>query len=185
MSPPRLEYFVLHWSNTLQDRIPKGCLPGFLHWLIPSRHKEEVTDQKAKVVASVPNYGLASSLMTPTEWAFFCALAPCAQKHRLFVAPKVRLADVLTVPPSPKRSQSAFNRIRSKHIDFALCSARDGSFVVAVELDDRSHERKAVRERDQFVDAALASAGLPILRFAASSRYERTEISGKLAQIIS
>ena len=42
--------------------------------------------------------------------------------------------------------------------------------VLVIELDDRSHWQMEARKRDAFKDAALASAGVPILRVRASGR---------------
>ena len=36
--------------------------------------------------------------------------------------------------------------------------------MLAIELDDASHELKARKERDMFVNALFASTGIPLLR---------------------
>ena len=56
--------------------------------------------------------------------------------------------------------------------------------MLAIALDDASHDRKDRQDRDGFVDSALAAAGLPILHVKASARYDanavRAAIDGKL-----
>jgi hypothetical protein len=47
---------------------------------------------------------------------------------------------------------------------------------LAIELDDRSHARPAARRRDDFKDAALAAAGLPLLRVTAAGGYDLAEL---------
>lgn len=100
--------------------------------------------------------------MSPAERAFFSVLDQAAgDDWRVFA--KVRIADVLTPAKGLNRSrwQSAFNAISAKHIDFVLCDPADVATKLAVELDDKSHDRPNRRRRDRLVEAACASAGLP------------------------
>ena len=91
---------------------------------------------------------------------------------------KVRLADILTVKKDTEGSRwrSAFNRIQSKHLDYAACDPETYAIVFVVELDDRSHEQKDRQERDAFVEAALAHAGVPLYRFPVEESYSVKEI---------
>ena len=61
---------------------------------------------------------------------------------------------------SPRRSL-LHRRSRSKHVDFLLSDRQHVSPVLVIELDDSSHERQDVRERDREKDAILQAAGLP------------------------
>jgi hypothetical protein len=54
--------------------------------------------------------------------------------------------------------------VRQKHVDFLLCDREKVGPVLVIELDDASHQREDVRERDGAKDAILQAAGLPILR---------------------
>ena len=56
-----------------------------------------------------------------------------------------------------------FNKIRSKHIDFALADD-DTNIIALIELDDSSHKRQDRVERDIFVDAVLKNTGYTLLR---------------------
>jgi very-short-patch-repair endonuclease len=49
---------------------------------------------------------------------------------------------------------------------------------LAIELDDRTHQRPDRRDRDTFVDRALATAGVPILRVPAAARYDPAALKG-------
>jgi hypothetical protein len=49
-----------------------------------------------------------------------------------------------------------------------------------IELDDRSHQRDKTKERDAFVDAVLARAGIPIVRIAAAATYKERELRRRL-----
>lgn len=88
---------------------------------------------------------------------------------------KVRLADLVYVSKGTGSRQSHFNRINRKHIDFVLCN-RDLAPLVAIELDDASHDEDEREERDEFVDAVLAAAALPIVHIRARRGYALDDI---------
>ena len=113
---------------------------------------------------SPPRYVRQQSLFTPPERKFRRALAK-AFEDRCEVYAKVRMVDLIT--PSGKEGGRgwwrAFRRISSKHIDFVLAED-DGSLLLAIELDDASHQRRDRRARDKLVERAFAQAGMPLLR---------------------
>lgn len=102
--------------------------------------------------------------------------------YRIFA--KVRLADLIKVKSGLSKSawQSAFNRINSKHIDFVVNKSDDLSLVCAIELDDKSHQKR--KSRDEFVNKALEAAGIPLFRFPVKQAYELTEIRTTLEGIL-
>jgi hypothetical protein len=77
-----------------------------------------------------------------------------------------------------------FNRISAKHVDFLLCDPSDVSPVLAIELDDATHERADRRRRDAFLDEAFASAGLPLARFRAGTAYDPAQLADEIAEAI-
>jgi very-short-patch-repair endonuclease len=89
----------------------------------------------------------------------------------------VRVADLLYTRKGTEKRQTHFNRISAKHIDFVLCRADDVSPVLAVELDDASHDRDDRKDRDTFVDGAFAAAGFPLLRVRARAGYNAGELA--------
>lgn len=76
---------------------------------------------------------------------------------------------------------SALNRITSKHVDFAVCDPRTLQVVGVIELDDSSHDRADRERRDKFVDAALSSAGVPLVRIPAQRAYTPAEIRQRVS----
>ena len=54
---------------------------------------------------------------------------------------------------------------------------------LVIELDDKSHHRPEVRERDRFKDDPLASAGVPILRVKVGW-YEADDLRARVADYI-
>ena len=87
------------------------------------------------------------------------------------------------MPRQQNRSEfySHFNRIASRHVDFLICTPSTMQPLVAIELDDSSHERPHRRERDNFVDNAFQAAGLPLIHFRARHTYNTREIAKRLS----
>jgi very-short-patch-repair endonuclease len=84
----------------------------------------------------------------------------------------VRMADLIRVRKDTPKSQSWRNRIHAKHIDFLLCDHGTMQAKLAVELDDATHQRPDRVKRDKFVNAALDSAGIPLLRVDVQNEYD-------------
>lgn len=121
-------------------------------------------------------------LFTPAERSFLGVLQQSVgEEYSIFG--KVRLGDLIAPGKGLNNSQrqTALNKINLKHIDFLICRSDNLAFVATVELDDKSHRRKDRSMRDEFVDHALGSAGIPIIRFAAQKGYELTEVKQRLA----
>lgn len=123
-----------------------------------------------------PRYRRADFL-TGAESTFAMSLRQAAGPTWHLMA-KVRLADLLL--PSDPADRSGFNKVSSKHVDFVLCEPESLHPVLIVELDDSSHERAHRRERDSFLDAALVSVGLPVVRFKVSLAYDPSVLRRKL-----
>ncbi|NQT94558.1 MAG: DUF2726 domain-containing protein [Lentisphaerae bacterium] len=129
-------------------------------------------------------YEREAGLFSPAERSFLGVLEQAvAGQFRIFG--KVRLADVIGVKRGLSRStqQSAFNRIQSKHLDFVVCDPDTLSVEFAVELDDSSHGRAARKQRDTFVDEALAAAGVPLFRFSAKRSYSVQSLRDQLFDV--
>ena len=101
--------------------------------------------------------------MTKPELKFFIKLQEYAEEQSLLVFPKVRLADILKPDERQNRWQAAFNKIKSKHVDFVLCDKTTLEIKYIVELDDKSHERPDRKERDAFVDSIMAQCKYEII----------------------
>ena len=58
--------------------------------------------------------------------------------------------------------------------------ASDFGVVAALELDDSSHQRAKVKERDGFVDGALEAAGVRVVRVKWGRGYDLEAVAGVL-----
>lgn len=114
------------------------------------------------------------SLLTAGEHAFYEPLCR-AVGRRYGISLKTRLADVVACSEEHWKTGHG-NRIGQKHIDFLLYDLRTAAVVLAIELDDKSHATDRRRERDAFVDEALRTAGVVLLRVEAAASYSAAEI---------
>jgi hypothetical protein len=106
-------------------------------------------------------YTKRASLLTPAELRFYRVLLQ-ALPNGMTAFVKVRLMDIVNVPDKAWREYGA--PASGMHLDFVLADTATAEVRLVIELDDRSHLRPEVRERDRFKDDALASADVPILR---------------------
>lgn len=103
-------------------------------------------------------------LLTQPEHQFFDSLLKMvgAEYH---VFPQIHLASILNHKVRNGQNwRGAFRHIDEKSVDFVLCDKERISPILAIELDDRTHERPDRRERDREVERILADVGLPLLR---------------------
>jgi hypothetical protein len=129
----------------------------------------------------VQPYVLRPSLFTPAERSFLgCLDSILPSDIRVFA--KVRLADLFSVEKTVDRSawQSAFNKINSKHVDFILYRANDLSPLLAIELDDRTHDREDRQQRDVFLEGIFEASSLPLLRIKVQKAYKAEDIAKRV-----
>ena len=120
-------------------------------------------------------YHRRKSLITQSELKFFRVLqSTVGGKFQIFVM--VRIADLLQVDKGTNKYRSWLNRIVAKHVDFVICDKESLQPLVAIELDDRSHQRPERQKRDELVDRAFQSANMPLLRFPVEAEYDGKKI---------
>jgi len=126
-----------------------------------------------KPVVPIQPYSKVEYFFTPAEKKFFDVLVEAAG-NEVVVLSKCRVADLIDV--DAQKHFGPFNRIKSKHIDFVLVEKSDGALLCAIELDDKSHQRKKRVERDQFLDEVFAQVELPLFRFKVKREYSVADI---------
>jgi len=119
-------------------------------------------------------------LLSIAENNFYQILNKIAENSNTIIETKVRLEDLIKVPFYTPNYWGLRNRIKSKHIDFVLCDKGRISPLIAIELDDSSHNKPDRIERDNFVDEALHGAGLPILHIRVQQFYNQYEIEKQI-----
>lgn len=109
-------------------------------------------------------------ILTGPEYKFYMALKPLLDARDLIICPKVGLKDLFEVNAGTPDRMKYFGKISHKHIDFLIC---DESLrpLFAIELDDKSHRRADVQERDAFKNRVFESAGFPLYRIPTNKSY--------------
>lgn len=133
------------------------------------------TKAAAPPKAAASLYARNERFLSPAEASFLGALRlAVAEQYEIFA--KVRLLDLVRVKSEVGR-QAAFNRVQSKHVDFLLCERGTYRPLVAIELDDSTHQRSDRQARDAFLEQVLEEIGLPPLRFSVTRAYDPREIA--------
>ena len=110
-------------------------------------------------------YYAKKTLLTHTEQKFYKNLLSICNKSfpYLGIAMQVRLVDIINCSESDW--QKGYGpKISAKHIDFVLFDKNTTKIRLCIELDDTSHDKPERKRRDVFVNKALDSAGVPLLR---------------------
>lgn len=148
-----------------------GCLAAVLGLF---RQKEDPAASSDEVLP----YRRRIDFLSPAELSFYHVLHNVLGDS-LTIFPKVSLKDIVFVA-RPQENRAYFNRINQKHVDFLLCTPVALTPVLAIELDDASHQRADRVQRDEFVERVFVQVGLPLLRFPAQRDYNLREVRAAL-----
>jgi hypothetical protein len=125
-------------------------------------------------------YKRLKNIFTKSEREFFLVLKDILPSN-LHIFAKVRVADVL-LPKNCKdksRWRSAFNKVACKHFDYVVCDERL-NILFAIELDDKSHNRKDRVKRDIFINSAAKGAGFKLYRIPLQKDYDKVKLKKML-----
>jgi hypothetical protein len=125
----------------------------------PSAAADRGTDARGRL-----DYRAVPVLVTASERAAWRAIADVRPAWVRAVCPKVRIEDFVAAGGEDRNDHWRLRgHVKSRHVDFLVVDAEWLPRLV-IEIDGSSHERADRRRRDALVDAALASAGIPMLR---------------------
>ena len=146
---------------------PAGCL-GFLLGLLGLRRKA------APAPAGMPQVMVSTKFVSGAEADFFRVLRAVVG-DRGHVLAQVSLGRLLYFPgtnaTNPGRARW-WNKVCQKSIDFLVCEPATLKPVVAIELDEPSHDAPKRQARDEEVNALLKAAGLAALRVPTRRNYD-------------
>lgn len=132
---------------------------GFLWWIRPKPPKVKGDDLPVWPFEPMP-------IMTDSEVLFFKKLTQALPEFVIFG--QVQLSRI--IEPSEETGserQFWFNRVCRQSVDYVLVDDDLQTVLVAIELDDWTHQSQTRQKQDAKKDKALASAGIPIIRFSA------------------
>ncbi|CRZ34529.1 uncharacterized protein DUF2726 [Herbinix hemicellulosilytica] len=95
-------------------------------------------------------------------------------KYGYVICPKVGLKDFITVT-GKKDYLKWFRKISQKHVDFLICD-KNLRPIMAIELDDSSHELKKAKKNDEFKNKLYKHIGFPLIRVKAARYYRHQDI---------
>lgn len=121
------------------------------------------------------NYKRKEFLMSRAEHEFFDILVEIVG-NQYYVFPQIHLCDILDNKVVGQNWKSAFRHINEKSVDFVICDKAYIKPLLAIELDDSTHQRTDRKERDGKVERILSDAGLPLLRFGNHGNFNKEEI---------
>lgn len=121
---------------------------------------------------------------TRNEYQFFDRLLQIIwsldhnKKYILFSKTKVR--DIITLQ---SWRHDPLKRTNQRHFDFLICdSSKAYEPIIAIELDDSSHNTKTTKERDRLKNLLCETVWLPLLRF--YQTHTDDEIKTKIWQLL-
>jgi len=138
--------------------------------------------KKGRVASPDYPYQRADALFSPAERSFYSVLQRAVEKN-ITIFGKVRVPDVVKPRKGLSRGdwQKAFNKISSKHFDFILCSTDRLSVICAIELNDRSHQSKKRKQRDDFLRGVCEVAEIPLIQIPSNSSYVIDDVKQLIA----
>ena len=102
--------------------------------------------------------------MTPSELSFYRTLHEAI--NGCVIIPQAHLSMFLDHEIKGQSWKAAFARINGKSVDFLICT-NDMKPLIAIELDDNTHNQPDRKTRDDFVNSIMTNTNMPLLRFKA------------------
>ena len=122
-----------------------------------------------------PRFVSKDRLMSVVEARMLNKLKPL-EGGRYYLFAQVRVADVIGVGGKEGSSSwwSLFRQISSKHVDFVFVERSTMRPVVAIELDDLSHNKPDRIVRDKFLNKAFEQAGTKLVRYTTKQLFDNS-----------
>jgi hypothetical protein len=128
-------------------------------------------------------YRRTRGVLSKGEYAVWVPLYHAVRgKYRIFC--KVRLADIVCCPRGRADERRWFRKIGRYHVDFVICHPQTTEPLLVIELDDRRHRERVRKARDDFKDAVLRAASVPVYRIPAQQAYDVIELEETITRLI-
>lgn len=119
-------------------------------------------------------YYATQTLLTAAELQFYKFLKAVAI-GRYDISCKVRLGDIINCTDYYWHKGYG-PKISAKHIDFVLLDPNTSEIILCIELDDKSHKRPERISRDKFLNKALDTADVRLLRIPVTRGYDMAKL---------
>ena len=124
-------------------------------------------------------YQKKNFFMSKAEHECYKALIK-ALGDRFCIFAQVHLSTIVDHKIKGQSWKGAFSHINRKSVDFVLCEKEYISPILAIELDDSSHERPDRQKRDCEVERILDDAGVSLLRIKNHGRFDPEVLNEKV-----
>jgi len=114
-------------------------------------------------------------LMSRPEHEFFDILV-AVLGNEYYVFPQIHLSTIIDNKVVGQNWKGAFNHVNQKSVDFVVCDKNNIKPLLAIELDDKSHEKEDRKERDRDVEEILRDSDMPLVRFENHGSFDKEEI---------
>jgi hypothetical protein len=108
-------------------------------------------------------YTKKHKVMTEHEHSFYKILNE-ALGREYYILAQAHLSTFLAENVKGQNWKAAFRHVNGKSVDFLLCDKQTLEPLLAIELDDKTHEQTGRILRDTEVERILASARVPLIR---------------------
>ena len=126
----------------------------------------------------VGRYAAVTTMLTATEQQFAVVLRDILPPEYQYMV-QVSLHRVVHVRRMQTNRQwlnPHWNRIAQKSLDFVIVRATDTRIMLAIELDDASHERADRIARDELLDTIMHDAGVPLVHIPVRIMHDRVAV---------
>lgn len=130
----------------------------------------------------IKNNYVPTNLLTPTELKFYLQMKEALKTFNVEIHYKVRLADIFKVKYHNKYYKRNFARIMAKHTDFLIVEPATAKPILAIELDDASHDKEASFKNDNFKNILYGNSYIKLLRIKVTNTYDFSYITQFLNQ---
>lgn len=121
------------------------------------------------------SYKKQKYLLSKTELNFYKFLLQSLPSN-ISVMCKVRLADLISPNVSSKEYIYAFNKIKSKHIDFVLIDDQTSEIRALLELNGSSHFIPSRIIRDNFLKQIFEKSGIIFVEIPVKKSYSHSDL---------
>ena len=128
-------------------------------------------------------YYKKSNFMTASEKVLFRILVQLVG-DKYYILPQVGLGRLIEVNKFGRERYRYLNKISQKSLDFVLLNKNDLSITLAIELDDSTHLLSDRQVRDEFVNKAMETTRIPLMRVKRQDYYDFSELKKRLIEYL-
>lgn len=129
------------------------------------------------------HYKRKQYMMTHSENEFFNLLT----SHfgdKFYIFPQVNISSILDHTVKGQDWRAARAHINRMSVDYVICNKSSVKPLLAIELDDPTHNREDRQKRDTDVNRIFEEASLPLIRFSNISHLSSDAIAQKISEKI-